>query len=419
MYTLIFILNYKKKIEDIEIKEYPRVSIIVPAYNEEDNISDTLERLSELNYPKDKLEIIVVDDGSKDNTYNIAKEFERKYNFIKVFRKENGGKASALNYGIKKSTGEYIVTLDADSYPKKDVLIEMIKYFYIDPDVSIVVPSIQTKDVDTIIRKYQYVDYAIYNFSRLVLDQLDSIYIVPGPFSIFKREVFEKIGYFDEKNITEDMEIALRARAHNLKIKYCPNAIVYTITPKTFKSLFKQRVRWYLGFIDNYLNYRNKIKNEFLSEVALGIAILLKIIIPVALVVAVYASIYNFYQHFMFLYVSNFDLYTIYVKSFMLSDFSKFIEDIRFTIIRQFYLFLFTFLMFSMFLLFILIYRRYEKDHKFSNVLLYIFIYLLFSLYLNGIFILSSLYYKIFGSELRWGGITWRNSLINRLRNIT
>ncbi|MFZ8856528.1 MAG: glycosyltransferase, partial [Candidatus Nanopusillus sp.] len=80
IYTLLFLLSYDKEEVNYEIKEYPKVSIIVPAYNEGKNIKNTLERLIDLEYPKDKLEIIVVDDGSKDNTYEIAKEYEEKYN---------------------------------------------------------------------------------------------------------------------------------------------------------------------------------------------------------------------------------------------------------------------------------------------------------------------------------------------------
>ncbi|MGC9079781.1 MAG: glycosyltransferase, partial [Nanopusillaceae archaeon] len=182
IYTLIFLYSYREEKIDVEIKEYPKVSIIVPAYNEEKNIGETLKRLVKLDYPKDKLEIIVVDDGSTDNTSEVVRKYIEKYPNIKLFRKENGGKASALNYGIKNSTGEYIVTLDADSIPQEDSLKKMLKYFYYYKDVYVVVPAVQISSTKNFIEKYQYMDYVIYNFSRIVLDHMNAIFIAPGPF---------------------------------------------------------------------------------------------------------------------------------------------------------------------------------------------------------------------------------------------
>lgn len=151
---------------------------------------NTLDRLINLDYPKDKLNIIVVDDGSIDNTYNIAKEYE-KYHIVKVYRKENSGKSSAINFGIKNSNSEYIVVLDADSIPGKDSLKKMIKYFYF-YDVDIVIPSVQVNKTDNIIQKYQYIDYVVYNFSRISLDSMESLFIAPGPFSVFKKKYLIK-----------------------------------------------------------------------------------------------------------------------------------------------------------------------------------------------------------------------------------
>ncbi|BFI73506.1 undecaprenyl-phosphate 4-deoxy-4-formamido-L-arabinose transferase [Nanoarchaeota archaeon] len=413
IYTLLFLLNYKEENREIEIKEYPKVSIIVPAYNEEKNIKETIERLIELDYPKEKLEIIVVDDGSKDNTFEIAKEYEDKYNFIKVYKKENGGKASALNYGIKRCTGDYIVVLDADSIPQKDSLKKMIKYFYLYPDIYVVVPSVQVDETKNWVEKYQYIDYVVYNFSRIVLDQVNAIFIAPGPFSVFKKEVFEKVGLFDEKNITEDMEIALRVQKNGLKIKYCPESVIYTKPPDTFIKLLKQRARWFLGFIENYTKYRD-IENEYLREFGFGINLVLYILLPLYFSIIIYLYIYQLYNFFVNLYLTNFDI-IYFIKGYFLFNSNIYLYQLLST--SALILYIFSIILLVDFSLFISFYRKYDKSKSWKSIILYSIIYLIFSLYFNSIFILVAIYYKIFGRKLRWGGIVWDNSLINKIIN--
>ena len=412
IYTLLFLLSYNKEEINYEIKDYPKVSIIVPAYNEGKNIKNTLERLIDLEYPKDKLEIIVVDDGSKDNTYEIAKEYEEKYNFVKVYKKENGGKASALNYGINKSSGEIIVTLDADSIPEKDSLIKMLKYMYY-YNADIVVPAIQTINTKKFIEKYQYIDYTIHNFSGIVIDTMNSIFIASGPFSVFKRSVFEKIGLFDEKNISEDMEIALRAQKNNFKVKFCPEAVIRTVPPENFKSLLKQRVRWTLGFLENYMKYRD-IENEYLREVVFGINIILYILLPLAFSVILYTYGYQLYNFLIYLSSINYDL-SYFIENYFSFNINTYIFQLLST--SQLILIIFSIILLIDFFLFISIYRRYDKSKSWLSIIYYSIIYLIFSIYFNAIFIIITIYYKLFGRNLRWGGIVWNNSLINKLLN--
>jgi cellulose synthase/poly-beta-1,6-N-acetylglucosamine synthase-like glycosyltransferase len=412
IYTLLFLLSYDKEEIYYEIKDYSRVSIIVPSYNEGKNIKNTLERLIDLEYPKDKLEIIVVDDGSKDNTYEIAKEYEEKYNFIKVYKKENGGKSSALNYGIRRSSGEIIVTLDADSIPEKDSLIKMLKYMYY-YNADIVVPAIQTINTKKLIEKYQYIDYSIHNFSRMVIDKMNSIFIASGPFSVFKRSVFEKIGLFDEKNISEDMEIALRAQKNNFKIKFCPEVIIKTVPPDNFKSLLKQRVRWVLGFIDNYMKYRD-IENIYLREIVFGISIILYVLLPLSFLIILYMYGKQLYDFLRYLSSINYDIYYFIKYSFSF-DINTYIFQLLST--SQLILITFSIILLVNFLLFISIYKRYDKSKSWLSIIYYSVIYLFFSIYFNAIFIIVAIYYKLFGRNLRWGGIVWNNSLINKLLN--
>ena len=145
--TVFFIMTfieYKKKLQDPYVnptdKNLPKVSILVPAYNEEKAIVRTIKSLQELNYPKDKVEIMVIDDGSNDRTYELSKKLAKEDSRIIVYTKQNGGKGSALNYGIAKAKGEFIISMDADSFASKDALIHMIGYFQ-DKKVMAVTPS--------------------------------------------------------------------------------------------------------------------------------------------------------------------------------------------------------------------------------------------------------------------------------------
>ncbi|NYZ74253.1 glycosyltransferase family 2 protein [Candidatus Micrarchaeota archaeon] len=240
----------------------PTVSIVMPAYNESRYIAESIQCLFGLDYPKDKLEIIVVDDGSTDDTYKIAGSFKDSPISIHAFRKENGGKGAALNFGIKKAKGEFIATMDADSFVTKDMLRELLPYFE-DPEVMAVSPAVKIRPSDSWLKELQRVEYLMILFSRKLLSFLESVPVTPGPFSMFRKVVFDKVGPFDEHNLVEDQEIALRIQSHNYKIRSSMVAEVYTEPPANMKDLLSQRVRWQRGGFRNYWRYRHMIKPEY------------------------------------------------------------------------------------------------------------------------------------------------------------
>ena len=266
LFTLnVFILIYLKHRKDYNRPPkrsdwVPRVSIVMPAYNEEKYIVSSLRSLLDMDYPKDRLELIIVDDGSTDNTYRVAKAFEGPS--VRVFTKENGGKGAALNFGIRKARGELVATMDADSYVSRNTLKELIPFFN-DPDVMAATPAVKIRPSDSWLKEFQRVEYLMILFSRKLLSFIDSVPVTPGPFSLFRSEVFGKIGYFDEKNLVEDQEIALRIQAANYKIKSSVTADVYTEPPDNMKDLMTQRVRWQRGGIRNYWKYRHMIRPEY------------------------------------------------------------------------------------------------------------------------------------------------------------
>ena len=238
----------------------PTVSIVIPAYNEAAYIANSIRSLLTVDYPHDKLEIIVVDDGSTDDTYKIAKSFQD--NVVKAFTKKNGGKGAALNFGIAKAKGELVATMDADSYLSPDVIKEMLPLFD-EPDVMAVTPAVKVRASDSWLKELQRVEYLMILFSRKLLSFIDSVPVTPGPFSMFRAEVFRKVGGFDERNLVEDQEMALRIQAHNYRIRSSLTAAVYTEPPDNMGDLMRQRVRWQRGGFRNYWKYRYMIKPEY------------------------------------------------------------------------------------------------------------------------------------------------------------
>jgi cellulose synthase/poly-beta-1,6-N-acetylglucosamine synthase-like glycosyltransferase len=253
---ITFFEHYSKPSDSVSSapRRLPSVTIMVPCYNEEQAVTRTVLSLLRLDYPKDKLTIFIIDDGSTDSTQKVLKRF-RHQKRVRIFHKENGGKHTALNLGLEHVTTDLVGCLDADSYVEPQALREIVKRFG-NPKVMCVTPAIKLHAPGSIVELIQQAEYALSVFIRKTFAQMDSLFITPGPFSIFRREVFEQLGNYREAHHTEDMEIALRMQMHHYKIENAPEARVYTNAPKTFRTLFRQRLRWTYGFIQNARDYR-------------------------------------------------------------------------------------------------------------------------------------------------------------------
>ncbi len=259
IFLLLTYLERKKEIkyrtgQEIELTNYPSVTVIVPCWNEEKTIGGTIESLLKLDYPKDKLNIILVDDGSKDNTWNVMESYIGNPQ-ITAHQKENGGKHTAVNYGIEKSQSDFIGCLDADSFVHPQALKRIMTYFD-NAEVMSVAPAIVVTGPKNIVQRIQKIEYDWSIYTKKMLGLNNAIHVAPGPFSIFRKEVFEKIGKFRKAHNTEDMEIAYRMQENHMKIEHANDAFVYTVTPDTIKKLYKQRLRWIYGFIQNTIDYR-------------------------------------------------------------------------------------------------------------------------------------------------------------------
>ena len=328
LYFAVFwflVLMDKEKMPKLrKLKKYPFVSIVVPAYNEGKNIIATLESLTKLNYQKNKLEIIVVNDGSTDNTNDIVADFidKNRYSNIKLINKKNGGKGSALNDGLAIAKGEFFVCLDADSIVTKDALVKILPHFT-EESIAVVLPLLKVAKPKNLWQKMQWLEYIINLFYKRLISRLNCVHVAPGPFSVYRRDVLKRIGGFDENNITEDLEITLRLQSKNYKIVQLLDAEVFTLAPKTFKELYKQRKRWYKGSILNAFKYKYMIFNKKYGD--FGIMQMPTIIISglIAIILVISSLYYGLKPYIKTLYNSifiDFDFYTL-IKAFKF-DFS-------------------------------------------------------------------------------------------------
>jgi len=246
-----------------EMFSYPKgkpepVSIVMPCYNEADSIGKAIESLLNLNYPKDMIEIIVVDDCSKDNSAEIVKQYTKKYSNVKLIvnKINSGGAAEPTNIGIRAAKFNYIAVADADSYPEKDALLKMIGFLQKDKTIGGVTGAVLAKNAKTFPQKLQYLEYVVISFARKLLDYVDAVYVTPGPFALYRKEILFEVGLFDKKNLTQDIEIVWRMMSFGYKARMSLDAKIYTITPKTFKQWWKQRVRWNIGGTQTLIKYK-------------------------------------------------------------------------------------------------------------------------------------------------------------------
>jgi poly-beta-1,6 N-acetyl-D-glucosamine synthase len=228
---------------------YPFVSIVVPAYNEAEVVESSIASLLELRYPY--YEVIVVDDGSTDDTYERMRRLEGNHYGVKVsaFRKENSGKADALNYGIRRSRAPIIVCMDADSRLSPEALRYAVRHFR-DENVGAVAGNVKVVNRHNIWTKLQALEYIEgLNIVRKAQGWFRTVNVIPGPIGIFRRTVLERIGGYDSDTFAEDFDLTVKILAGGWRIEYEPKAIAFTEAPEELLDVIKQRYRWNRGIL--------------------------------------------------------------------------------------------------------------------------------------------------------------------------
>jgi len=237
----VFVISrfIKRKNEDFE----PNLSVIIPTYNEEKNIKECLDSVFQSNYPKDKLEIIVVDDGSTDNTLKILKN----QNNIKLLKQKHLGKVEALNLGSKNSSNDFILTVDADTILEKDCMKELVKPFS-DKSVGATSGNNNVRNKNSLISTFQNIEY---HFSNLLRNSFSTVFNqgvwFSGSLACYRKEALEEIKFFKKDTLAEDQDIALEMKKAGYRAMNVSTAFGYTIVPVKLKDLYRQRSRWWIG----------------------------------------------------------------------------------------------------------------------------------------------------------------------------
>jgi cellulose synthase/poly-beta-1,6-N-acetylglucosamine synthase-like glycosyltransferase len=240
------------------VQEQPTFSIIVPTKNEENVINRCLDGIMNVDYPKEKIQIIVVDGKSVDNTYKICSEFCQKYplNIKVISEKTVKGKPAALNLALPHVTGEIVAVFDADSLPEKDALSKVVAYFTDEKIMAIQGRTTSINEKTNALTRVIAMEEKAW-FQALLTGREKLALFVPlnGSCQFIRRSVVEELGGWDENSLTEDVEFALRLVEKKHLIKYAPDVCSSQETPSTIGPLFKQRVRWYRGYMETAIKY--------------------------------------------------------------------------------------------------------------------------------------------------------------------
>jgi len=257
LFIFIFIQNRDKMFHHPKSKPEP-VSVIIPCFNASSSIGNTIESVQNLDYPKEMIEIIVVDDRSTDHSVEIIKRYIKKYGNVKLIinKRNSGGAAEPTNLGVKAAKHKFIAVTDDDSAPQPDALKKMLGFLQEDEKNAAVTCAVLVRKQEKFIQKLQAIEYLVIAFGRKLLDLIDSVYVTPGPFALYKKKALLEVGLFDTKNLTQDIEIVWRLIAHGYKAKMSLSAKVYSDAPKKFKVWFRQRIRWNIGGTQSIIKHR-------------------------------------------------------------------------------------------------------------------------------------------------------------------
>lgn len=259
LHLIIFFQNKSQIYAAPKYKKLKSLSVIIPCYNEEKEVGSWIENILKTDYPGLK-KIIIVDDCSKDKSYEIIKKYAKKYPLIKAYQmpKNSGRAAGPKNYGLKFANTELVAFSDSDSFPSPNAISKMVGYLD-DPQVGGVTSRVLVKNPKVnFLTRAQSIEYKVMAFTRKLFEFIESIYVTNGPLSIYKKEVLDQTGGFDMKNLTEDIELTWHTVSKGWKVRMCIPAVVRSIVPETVPQWFRQRIRWNVGGIQTVAKYRKK-----------------------------------------------------------------------------------------------------------------------------------------------------------------
>ncbi|GHB81451.1 hypothetical protein GCM10010306_090000 [Streptomyces umbrinus] len=260
------------------------VSVIVPAYNEKECIANTLESLAKSTHP---IEIIVVDDGSTDDTSQIARDAARSFGMtnVRVIRQENAGKPAALNNGVRSASYDIVVMMDGDTVFEPDAVHQLVQPFA-DPEVGAVAGNAKVGNRNTIIGAWQHIEYVMgFNLDRRMYDLLRCMPTIPGAIGAFRRDAVLEVGGMSEDTLAEDTDITIAMHRGGWRVVYQEHARAWTEAPASLKQLWSQRYRWSYGTMQALWKHRKSLTDKGPSgrfgRVGMPLVVIFQIVTPV------------------------------------------------------------------------------------------------------------------------------------------
>ncbi|MFT3903128.1 MAG: glycosyltransferase [Niabella sp.] len=246
-----------------DLKNAPLVSLIVPAYNEEVNIVSSLNNLLRQDYPN--FNIIFVDDGSKDSTWEKVSTSFKDHPIVKIFTKPNGGKASALNEALRHTDAEYVVCMDADTKLYPDAVSKLMQNFIsVDADsmLGAVAGKVKVGNEVNLLTKWQSIEYTTsQNFDRMAYADINAISVIPGAIGAFKKSAILAAGGFTTDTLAEDCDLTIRLLRAGYIVANENRAVAVTEAPEQLKQFIKQRTRWSFGVMQTFWKHRDTLFN--------------------------------------------------------------------------------------------------------------------------------------------------------------
>ena len=271
----------EKKLKPVSSAEFPFVSIIVPAYNEEVNAVSSLHNLLNTAYPN--FNIIFVNDGSTDATLEVVTQEFEHHPAITILNKPNGGKASALNYGIAQTNAEFVICIDADTKLKPDAISKLMPHFEKE-EVGAVAGNVKVGNEINLLTHWQSIEYITsQNMDRKAFSYLNAITVVPGAIGAFRKKAIEEAGSFTSDTLAEDADLTVRILRCNYLIINENSALAMTEAPESLKQFMKQRFRWTFGIMQTFWKNRDLLfsfRHRSLGFIVLPDILLFKYIIP-------------------------------------------------------------------------------------------------------------------------------------------
>ncbi|MEI6555958.1 MAG: glycosyltransferase [Paludibacter sp.] len=340
---------------------HPLVSIIVPAYNEEVNAVRTVDYLLKSTYPD--IEVIFVDDGSKDSTLDIVSKAFAGNLKVKVLTKPNGGKAAALNFGIENASGEILVCIDADTILPYDAIAKMIPFFT-DDKVGAVAGNVRVGNTLNLLTNWQSIEYTTsQNFDRRAYDAANAILVVPGAIGAFRKTAMVEIDGFTTDTLAEDCDLTLRMLRAGYTIRSCNEALALTEAPESLQGFLKQRSRWTFGMMQSFWKHRDLLfsfKKPNIGLIALPNLLIFNFIIPLFSPLVDILFIIGLFSHDADQYIFFYLLY--YFVDCIIASMAYHFDNQKFDLKKALYLFVQRFIYRQ--LLFYVLFKAYKKALK-------------------------------------------------------